>query len=637
MFLKNDKWLYRFIGWFYLCNAVIFLVLGYGFLKAIFLSGSLFENSIVNFTSGFFKTYIVIYAIINYISYITALAFIPACLMWVFAAFLPYRKLIVSLCILTASACAIVLVVDSQIYSMFKFHLNIIILNMFFSEQSLELFDFSKLELLEFGLGIGFFILLEMILAWMVWHKIILKKRFLVGQSIALFWLGGFLFSYFSLLITITNGNNLLSQQNPNLPFFNQLIAYLIPAKNADDILMRYSEDHFSQFTFTNAPLNYPLHPLTCDIKIKPYNIIVILVDSLRFDSLNTKFMPKLTEFSKENWRFFSHYSGGNATQPGLFSLFYSIPSSYWTSALEQKKRPVFFDVLDQNNYKTRVIWSSGIKNPPFDKTIYLDVKNLSDDTDSTSDIGTRDKEITELAIDYLKKNTGDKPIYLNLFYNAPHGFCSDQTYPEIYPATKSCSRLMMSNDMDATPYYNRYLNSVHFVDNEIARLLETIESEGYLKNSIIIISSDHAQEFNDNKKNYWGHAGNFTKFQIKIPLIIHWPNQSAKKITYRTTSYDIIPTLLQNVFHCTNPASDYSIGQNLLKETGRPNFLITGSYANMGVVESDRITTLNASGQIRTTDLNASPILNTQPRMDVFKKALMVMHQYYMNKKKNE
>jgi hypothetical protein len=39
--------------------------------------------------------------------------------------------------------------------------------------------------------------------------------------------------------------------------------------------------------------------------------------------------------------------------------------------------------------------------------------------------------------------------------------------------------------------------------------------------NTIVIITADHGQEFNENKLNFWGHNGNFTKYQTQVPLII--------------------------------------------------------------------------------------------------------------------
>jgi len=43
-------------------------------------------------------------------------------------------------------------------------------------------------------------------------------------------------------------------------------------------------------------------------------------------------------------------------------------------------------------------------------------------------------------------------------------------------------------------PYFNRYKNSVHFVDQENRQGAESLEEEGLADNSIIIITSDHGR-----------------------------------------------------------------------------------------------------------------------------------------------
>ena len=43
------------------------------------------------------------------------------------------------------------------------------------------------------------------------------------------------------------------------------------------------------------------------------------------------------------------------------------------------------------------------------------------------------------------------------------------------------------------------------------------------------------------------GHNSNFSDAQIGVPLIAHFPKQESKQIKYRTTHYDIIPTLMHD------------------------------------------------------------------------------------------
>ncbi|PJE13524.1 sulfatase-like hydrolase/transferase [Legionella sp.] len=628
---NNRAAIFRFIVWFFLANTLLFWLLGSEYLKAILLSKTLFINTVANFTSIGGRTFVIFFAIINYLSYMMLLAFIPATVLILIAYCLPNRWLIWALSILLSTVSIVFLIADTRIYLMFKFHLNFLILSLAFHTQWNEVFDFSARELTYCALLIAAVCLIEICLAWLVWKKIVLAERLKVGHSIAYIWLGGFLFSYFTLVLSIAKYNNLFSQQIPNLPLYNQIVSYLIPDKNAKQILNRYSESNFAQPIFSNDKLNYPLHTMSCDKQIHPYNIILIMVDSLRFDSLQKEYMPNVAQFAKKTWHFQNHMSGGNSTQPGLFSIFYSIPSSYWTAALKQQVPAILTDLLIKYGYSTHVFWSSVLYNPPFDKTIFTGFNDLDINGSHKDNVGDKDRDITQKAIDFLNTKNHKKPFFLYLFYDAPHGFCRQQKFPAPYqPIEEECSRINLTNEINPLPFYNRYLNAVNFDDQEIAKVLNRIEQQGYLDNSIVIFTADHGQEFNDNKQNYWGHAGNFTQAQIHVPLFIHWPGQSPRSIEYLTTSYDIVPTLVKHLFNCNNPTHDYSIGQDLLIEKGRLPFFISGSYINMGVVEQDRLTTLQVSGDITITNPRAEPTINAEPRVERIKNALTIMRQYY-------
>jgi len=631
-FLKKKLPVKRFVIWFFLLQSLLFCIIGLGYLKSIIGSGTLFQNNFFVFSNWMQKSLVMVFAIGNYLSYMMLLAFLPAIPILIIACFNSNKRLIMLLSILAASISITLLIIDYHVYQMFKFHLNPTLLEMLCSRQMVGVFDFSSSEIMLF-IGMELLIvIIECLLAWFVWKKIVIPHRFLVGKTIATLWLGLFLICYFTLLISLARHNNLFCQQTPNLPLFSQVYSYLIPGKNAADILFRYSENRYSQPLYSNQMLNYPLNPLKCNKPQQPYNIILIMVDSLRFDSLKPATMPVMAKFAEQSWQFTNHLSGGNCTQPGIFSLFYSLPTSYWTATLEQKKSPVLIDELIRNNYQHQILWAENLIHPPFQKTVFNRFADLNVYGSPGEDIGDKDRFITNKAIDFLNTNKSQKPFFLSLFYDAAHAYCREQSFPEYFkPIVRNCIRLGITNETDPIPYSNRYLNSVHFIDSEIARVMAVIEQMGYLNNSIIIFTSDHGQEFNDNKQNYWEHSGNYTNAQIHIPLVIRWPEQQPKIINYQTSSYDITPTLMQNLFNCQNPIEDYSVGQNLLKKDGRLPFILSGSYVNLGIVEANTLTTLQASGMIVITNKKAVPLPDAKVNKEILNQALYMMRKYYV------
>ncbi|MFC3909701.1 DUF3413 domain-containing protein [Legionella dresdenensis] len=634
-FLKKNWLIKRFVIWSFLLNSFIFCIVGAGYLKTMLASDTLFQNSFCRFESLLGKAVVISFAVLNYLTYMMLLAFLPGMLILLIALLIPNNRLIKCLSFLTAVICLLAIIADSQVYSLFRFHINTTILGMVFDGGMLGIFGFSQLELGFFAIIIVLVALLEYWLVRLVWQKIVIANRFNIEYTILIMWLGVFLICYFTLIQSLSKYMNIFSQQTPSLPWYTQLYSYLIPSSNVEDILYRYSEHKYSQPLFVTDKVKYPLTDMQCRKPDKPYNIILIMVDSLRFDALQEKAMPNAVRFAGKGLQFKHHLSGGNSTQAGIFSLFYSLPSMYWSAMASYQVAPVFIDLLLANGYQFHILWSQGIKKPPFYKTVFNHISDIAWKGGAPGyDIGDKDRFMTSQAIKFLTENTAKKtkqPFFLSLFYDAAHGYCGNQSYPEEFkPAIQYCLRLRMNNKIDPLPYHNRYLNAVKFVDGEIGKLLEAIEKQGYLNNSIVILTSDHGQEFNDNHQNYWEHASNFTDAQIHVPLVIHWPGKKARIINYQTGSYDIVPTLMQGIFGCRNPINDYSIGQNLLLKKERKPFMLVGSYVNMGIVEQERLTTLQVSGNIMITDKRAVPMEYALPDKEILKQSMYLMRKYY-------
>lgn len=618
--------LLRFVSWFFGLTGILFCFIGYPYLHMTFQSTTLFQNFIADFSSWSGKSLIVGFILTNYICYMLLLSFLLALLPFCITLCFPRRRLITFLTICCSVFGLLGLILDAELYSMYKFHVNHTLLGFIFSQDMHAVFDLSQHELFSIALIIFMVICVAIGLAWGTWKYIIWAKRFKIGKTLGVMWFGMSLVCFFTMLLMLSvQRNNLLIQQTVNLPFYNTLLANIIPKKDAHELLNRSSESHYMQAAFSQRKMHYPLHPMQCKTR-STYNIILIVVDSLRQDALFN--MPHTQRFALQSWRFMHHLSGGNCTQAGLFSLFYGLPSTYWAAALHQHVSPIWLDLLQANDYDMRIIASAEMRNPPLHQTIFQNIEHLPLNGSNKPNEAERDHDVTSQAIAYLNKKQ-QKPFFLNIFYNAPHAFCQADAFPEIYqPYQKRCSRMSMTNQTARLPYYHSYLNTVDFVDKEIQTLLQHLTSKGYLKNSIVIITSDHGQEFNENHQNYWGHASNYSLYQTQIPLIIYWPNTINQTITHTTSSYDVVPTLLTRLFHCQNDLSDYSVGHDLFIPGGR-ELLIAGSYATIGLIEPDRLTTIHTSGEMNVTDLKLNPLPH-QPATSTLRQAFDLMKKYY-------
>ncbi|MDP2514042.1 sulfatase-like hydrolase/transferase [Photobacterium damselae subsp. piscicida] len=75
---------------------------------------------------------------------------------------------------------------------------------------------------------------------------------------------------------------------------------------------------------------------------------------------------------------------------------------------------------------------------------------------------------------------------------------------------------------------HNRYKNALFYIDGLIAKVLKHID----LQNTIIVITSDHGQEFNDNKQNYWGHSATTVMYKSMCHCMFTYLSIMVKLLT---------------------------------------------------------------------------------------------------------
>lgn len=187
-----------------------------------------------------------------------------------------------------------------------------------------------------------------------------------------------------------------------------------------------------------------------------------------------------------------------------------------------------------------------------------------------------------------------------------------------------------LSNDMDPTPFYNLYRNTVYQDDILLGKVFETLKKQGLMDNTIVIVSGDHSQEFNENHRNYWGHNSNFSTYQLGVPMIWHIPGMQAHKYTHRTTHYDMVPTLMKDYLGVKNNPSDYSMGRIMTDKTPRL-WQVVGSNLNYAfIIQGDTILEKTAEGGLDVYDAKMNPVKNYRMPAKQFDHAIKQLNRFF-------
>ena len=207
---------------------------------------------------------------------------------------------------------------------------------------------------------------------------------------------------------------------------------------------------------------------------------------------------------------------------------------------------------------------------------------------------------LTQSACDFIENNS-DKPFFLYLSYNAPHS-----------PLQGKLSHKKKLSHIKSEAL-RLYASMLLAVDEGVGQVLDTIESKGIKKDTLVIFLSDNGPartnfkglpkewprgEMLGSTNGLRGYKGEYFEGGIRVPFIVSWPGTipNNQQIDTPISSLDIYPTL--SALSGTDlPESEPFEGKNLLpllmnetSEMTRDHFLWAGGRVgkNTGAILKD-------------------------------------------------
>lgn len=332
------------------------------------------------------------------------------------------------------------------------------------------------------------------------------------------------------------------------------------------------------RLSLEGSSLNYPLpgyriHPLP-----RRLNVLIIVVESLRFDMLDEKTMPNLSRFSRGAVRLRNHYSGGNTSRFGGFSLLYGLYPTYWHQFLAERRGPVLLDHLADCGYAVKAFSSTSMQYPEFRQTAFSAFPDAVEDRMGPEKARDRDRVLVKRFREWLRELPADGAFYCFAFLDAPHAPYSFFEPEAVFtPYSEEISYARSDLREHRAEIFNRYRNSINCADRSIGEILSALEEGGRGDKTIVIVTGDHGQEFWE--AGYFGHNSAYTDYQVRVPLVIRVPGMAPAEISRRTSHLDVVPTVL-NLLGSENPPELYSNGKDIFGGEF-DDFLVLGGWSD--------------------------------------------------------
>ena len=519
--------------------------------------------------------------------------------------------------------------VNGEVYLIYKFHINGFILSMVFGEDAGDIFTFDTWLYVKVGALLLAILLGNIVLQWVVKRQFNRLNRvhylpvFLIWLAITL---SSQLFHAYAAVV-----------QKPSVIRAGMHLPYYFPL-TANRLMLNLGVVSPEEFitvetNVESAAMNYPHEPIEAvsTDSLQRKNLVLIVIDSWNYRTYSQLYTPSIYQFAQTNRVYTDHLSSNNGTRAGIFGLFFSMPPLYWRDCEILGLQPVMIEEMLRQNYQIRIYPSANIVNPPFAKVMFSKVPYARNRTEGKTAYD-RDCRITSdfiQAIDTLAQD--ENPFFSFLFYDLPHAFqLPKEKLNHFKPSWEFADYMKLNNELDPTPFYNLYRNCVYETDSLVGCVLQKLKEKELLDNTVVMITGDHGQEFNENHQNYWGHGGNYSPIQLRVPLIVHYPGDEAGVSHYRTTHYDFVPTVMKRILGVTTPMESYSRGQLLNDSTPRP-WHVVGDYMDYAFILDDyTILEKRPSGTIEICDSLLRPIPGYKINTKLLDNAIRSINQFY-------
>jgi arylsulfatase A-like enzyme len=298
----------------------------------------------------------------------------------------------------------------------------------------------------------------------------------------------------------------------------------------------------------------------------KKYNIILYFFESTPYKYYNTRINGKYVigswhRLEKNSINFRRHYANYPLSANALMSVLASAYDLNSTDMVIQKYPDIRLrtlpEILKEHGYRTCLIHTGGLgyagqqrflRNRKFDTIIDYNQLIKMGPYNRQVGWGVDERAMIKPGIEFIKSGA-TKPFFMVFMPVNPH-------HPYAIPDKNFQITGEVPDDID---YRKRnwlnYLNSLYYADASLGQLVDELEREGLMDNTLFLLFADHGEAFYQHKMNY-NHPLFLYEENVHVPFLIYNKKLFASPLYHDgiTRHIDILPTILDILGISQNP-----------------------------------------------------------------------------------
>jgi arylsulfatase A-like enzyme len=301
-------------------------------------------------------------------------------------------------------------------------------------------------------------------------------------------------------------------------------------------------------------------------------NVLIYLLDTVRADHLGCygyerDTSPSIDRVAEEGVVFERVIAQASWTKPSTASLLTSLyPSRHGAINKPTDKLPeaavTLAEVFKEAGYSTAGVIAMGWVDESFGFGQGFDTYVYPNGMEKIPKNGRKlfdADEINELVFEWLDEN-GDNEFFMYIHSIDPHDpYSAPGEYRDMFSpgyrgqidGSIEQMRQLEGHGIELAPGDLEHLVALYdgeiaFNDAHVGELIDRLESMGILDNTILVIVSDHGEEFYEHRG--YRHGKKLYNELIHLPLVIRYPKliESGTRVVALVQSIDMAPTLVE-------------------------------------------------------------------------------------------
>jgi arylsulfatase A-like enzyme len=335
-------------------------------------------------------------------------------------------------------------------------------------------------------------------------------------------------------------------------------------------------------------------------------NVLVLLIDTLRSDHLSCygygrRTSPNMDQAAAGGVLFLETYSQASWTKPATASLMTGVyPSTHQTTTMGSGLMDSFRilpEVYSDHGYRTAILTSNNLVSPLFGFDQGVDffyygksqmvrelmlgniirtlLRSNQKRKQKVEDYFWRVESFLRFSerVDYdpsadalnarfleWYEEDPDRPFFAYIHYIEPHyPYTPPAPFDTMFSKIEPGAYVQPTQNYGFQPFdemgsvdnglletvIGEYDGEIAYLDDCFGRFFSELSERGIFDNTILVITSDHGEEFFDHAM--WGHGHSLFNEVVRIPLIIRFPPEvpAGTEVTALASLVDVFPTLL--------------------------------------------------------------------------------------------